>query len=142
MELTNTQRHDIARETAEYWKYNGSDDEFYYNCRDTVTAELEYINQETPFDNEAEFDKEYEIILNLIEEKYHKDNWEAIDFFNTKGKNGIVIVQYTDLIINDMVIKNVWSAEYSFNVVTLYNAVEEEIGHINFNDIITIKMGD
>lgn len=142
MELTNTQRHDIARETAEYWKYNGSDDEFYYNCKDTVTAELEYINQEIPFDNEAEFDKEYRIILNLINEVYLKDNWKAIKFFDENSVRGVVIAQYRDVRINDMTIKNVWSIELEYNMVMLYNAIDELIGSINYYDIIDIELGD
>lgn len=140
MVLSNPQRHNIAMETAEYWKHNCSDDKFYYNCRDTISDELEY-NQGIPH-NTDEFSKEYKIILNLIEEIYLKDNWKAIQFFDKKGVDGVVIVQYEDLIINNIVIKGVWSAELEYDTVVLYNAIEEEIGHIKFSEITDIKIGD
>lgn len=139
MELTNTQRHDIARETAEYWKYNGNDDEFHDNCKDTITAELEYINEQTPFDDEDEFEKEYQIILNLIIEKYHKNNWEAIDFFKNKKA---VCIQYKPIIINNLTINDVWEISLEHNEVILYNSAYEIIGKISYYDIINISIGD
>ena len=142
MELTNEQRNDIAMETAEYWKYNCNDDDFYYNCRDTITQELEYINQETPFDSEDEFDREYRIILNLVNEVYSKDNWKAIKFFDENSVRGVVIAQYRDVRINNITIKNVWSIELEYNMVMLYNAINELIGSISYYDIIDIELGD
>lgn len=141
MVLTNEERHEIAEETAEFWKYNCTDEEFYYNCRDTVHDELEY-NQKIPI-NTNDFNNEYKIIMNLIEEIYSKDNWKAKQFFNEKGFKNVVIVQYQDLTINDITIKNVWSAELQNDgMIFLYNAIEEEQGHISSYDIIDIKIGD
>ena len=139
MVLTNTQRHDIAEEVAEWWKYNCCDEEFYYNCRDTVQEELHY-NYDISTDTE-DFDNEYAIIMELIEEIYRKDNWRAIKFFNNKEED-VIIVQHNDLIINDIVIKNVWSIELQDKIITLYDANNEEIGHISSYDIIDIKIGD
>ena len=139
MELSNTQRHDIARETAEYWKYNGNDDEFYYNCRDTITIELEHINEKTPFNDESEFRKEHQIILNLIEEKYHKNNWKAIDFFENRKA---ICVQYEPIIINDLTINDVWEVSLEYDKVILYDSAYEVIGQISYNNIINISIGD
>lgn len=138
MELTNNKRNEIAEEIAEFWKYNCFDEEFYEQCRDDLDNVLEY-----EYDLQGEdFDKEYRIIMNLINEVYSKDNWRAVKFFDEKAVGGVFIAQYEDVIINDVIIKGVWSIELEYNQVVLYNAIQEEISRINYYNIIDIKVGD
>lgn len=139
MELSNKQRNEIAEEIAEYWKYNCTDEEFYYNCRDTLHEQLEYEYGFNPENEDC--NREYSIIINLINEVYSKDNWRAIKFFDEQAFGGVYIAQYEDVIINDVTIKGVWSIELEYNQVVLYNAVEEEIGRISYYNIVDIKVG-
>lgn len=134
MVLSDKERNDIAMEVAEYWKYNCTDDDFYYNCADNVHQELQCLNL-----SEDEYDKENRIILNLINELYSKDNWEAIKFFEDKNT---VCVQYEPITINDLTINDVWEISLEYNEVILYNSAYEVIGTISYYDIINISIGD
>lgn len=136
--LTNKQRNDIAEEIADFWKYNGCDDEFYTNCRDSVYEQVKYEYEV----KEANIETEESIILKLIDEIYSKDNWKAIKLFNEQGINNEIIVQLNDVIINGLTIKNVWAIELADNIVTLYDTYDEIIGQIKFLNITDIEIGD
>ena len=142
MNISEEKRHEIARDVSDYWKHNGFDSEFYENCEETVGYELydEYYKQGLDeYVGSNEYDDDYDKIMDLIENKYINDNWEAIELFENTDE---IIVQYRTLIINDMYFRNVYSIKKNDNEIQLLNAIGEEISYINYHMINNMKILD
>ena len=135
MKLSDDKRNEIARDISDYWKHNGSDDEFYYNCRDNVDCEVGELIE----DND-DWNRECDIIMELIENKYRYDNWEARELFEETDK---IIIQYKDLMINDMMFRgNVWSIELYGHKVYVLDKNDKVICDIDYCRIESIRIGD
>lgn len=132
MALTEKERNEIAIEVANFWKNNCLDEEFYDNCCDTVYEQLE--NWYTL--KEDEFNNEYDIIMNLINNLYSQDNYMARLLFE---KTDTIIIQNEPIIINNILFNNIWSIEKNGGEVSLKNADNKEIACIGYSDIIDIK---
>ena len=132
MELSNDKRNEIAIDVSDYWKYNGSDDEFYYNCRDNVECEVGELIK----DND-DWNRECDIIMELIENKYKYDNWEARELF--ENTDVVIVDGKHRIMVNDVIINDVWSIEKNGGEVSIMNA-NIEICVIGYNDITSIKI--
>ena len=134
MSLTEEKRHEIAREVSDYWKVNCTDDDFYDNCRENVELEVD----------ENLSDDEYYVecnkIMDLIENIYRHDNWEARELFKEKNK---IMVKFRNVIINGMLFRtNVLYIELFGHIVHLCNYKGNTISEIDINKIESIEIVD
>lgn len=63
-ELELRAKHDIAKKTAEYWKNNCSDEDFYKNCLQTICNEFHISDVEGPIPDDV-----YDV-WDIIEKEY------------------------------------------------------------------------
>ena len=139
MELTNQQRHSVAMEVAAFWKENCIDEEFYENCRDTVSDQLEY-DYGLKF-NTKDFDREYQTILKLIDNIYCYDNWQVKKFIDEKFVKGLhYIVQDGYVVVNEMCVYDVWDIDIEDKKMTLNDMNGFPIAAIDIDLIKTFEI--
>ena len=69
-------KYELAKEIADYWRHNCTDDDFYKNCRDNIWIEL---------GENATSDEVHEI-WEIIEENFLDDDEIVLHYYDSYGK--------------------------------------------------------